>query len=350
MHTRKTRTLFMSLNTRSAQIVLPLIMGLIITAGVCAQGSFQSQTSFGVPAELRRFPVAANADRQIPEAVRTDPVFKRFDADRIRLNEPFNKAVGNHTAPDATSAPVPKSSKAQAGGQDGFRMASAIKQSLLFLAIQHGFRMTQDKTTRELGGPFFKDWGRSVKGLQGWRDTDNAFTNYLAHPLQGAITGRIYTANSREGEMAEFGKSRKYLKSRLEALAWSTFWSTQFELGPLSEATIGNVGMTKKNGEGTMGWVDLVMTPTAGTAFLVAEDAIEKYVLKRMLRETGGRVTTGIKIWRSLLTPSMSMTNLLSGRPPWSRRSNFSASMPGNRPGDTGDGSPSNKIEPDKDK
>ncbi len=218
------------------------------------------------------------------------------------------------------------------------------------LAIQHGFRLTQDKTTRELGGPFFEDWGRSVKGLRGWRDSDDMFTNYFAHPMQGAITGRIYTTNSRDGELAEFGNSRKYWKTRLEALAWSAFWSAQFELGPLSEATIGNVGMTKKNGDGTMGWVDIVITPTLGTALLVGEDAIEKYVLKRMLRDTGGRVSTGIKFWRSLLTPSMSFTNLLNGRWPWSRRSNFSAAIPSNVPGDTAGGSPSTGAQIDKDK
>jgi len=340
----------MTLNMRSAQIVLPLLMGLIITAGVRAQGSFQSQVSFRIPDELRRFSAATKADSQVPEAQPKDPGFKRSEAERFNVNHYFKHPAVSKATSQQASTPVPERSKAQSGGQDGFRMASAIKQSLLFLAIQHGFRLTQEKTNRELGGPFFDDWGRSVKGLQGWRDTDDMITNYLAHPMQGAITGRIFTTNSRDGEMAEFGTSRKYLKSRLKAFVWSTFWSTQFELGPLSEATIGNVGMTKKNGDGTMGWVDLVMTPTAGTALLIGEDAIEKYVLKRMLRETGGRVTTGIKVWRSLLTPSMSMTNLLNGRPPWSRRSNFSASVPAILPGDTADGSPSNKIELEKDK
>ena len=88
----------------------------------------------------------------------------------------------------------------------------------------------------------------------------------VAHPLQGAVSARIYVTNSREASRSEFGSSRKYWKTRLYAMAWSAAWSTQFELGPLSEASIGNVGLREKNGYSTMAWVDLVVTPTVGTA------------------------------------------------------------------------------------
>src|SRR5215204_1214039 len=148
----------MTLNMRLARILLPLLIGLIITAGVRAQGSFQSQVSFRIPEELRRFPVATEADWQIPVMPPTDPGFKRSDADRFNVNHYFRNPAVNKTTSEPASAPLPERSKAQSGGQDGFRMASAIKQSLLFLAIQHGFRMTQEKTRRELGGPFFADW------------------------------------------------------------------------------------------------------------------------------------------------------------------------------------------------
>lgn len=337
----------MGLKRRSVRLVLPLLLGLtIFDSGTLGQDNSQTQISFRIPEELRRFSTAAS-ERDEPFA---EPGFRLSDADRLKVKDPFNGSATSDGGPDHKSPPVSQGSKAQSRGQNSFRMATAIKQSLILLAVQHGFRLTQEKTRRELGGPFFEDWGRSVKGLQGWHDSDSAFTNYVAHPLQGATTGRIYVTNSRDGEMAEFGRSRKYWRTRLEALAWSTFWSTQFELGPISEATIGNVGMTKKHGQGTMGWTDLVMTPTAGTAILVGEDAIEKYVLKRMLRKTGGRVTTKVKIWRSFLTPTMSITNLLNGKPPWSRRSNFSASNPVDQPGDTGEALPRSKIDPNRDK
>jgi hypothetical protein len=42
----------------------------------------------------------------------------------------------------------------------------------------------------------------------------------------------------------------------------------QFEFGPLSEASIGNVGMRP----GTTGWVDHIVTPAGALWFTVAED------------------------------------------------------------------------------
>jgi hypothetical protein len=49
----------------------------------------------------------------------------------------------------------------------GFRWKSAHRQSLTFLAIEHGFRLFQRKTRRELAGPFFGDYKASVKNLGG---------------------------------------------------------------------------------------------------------------------------------------------------------------------------------------
>jgi hypothetical protein len=104
----------------------------------------------------------------------------------------------------------------------------------------------------------------------------------------------------------------------MKAMAWSAFWSTQFELGPVSEATIGNVGMMTKKGHSTMAYVDLVITPVVGTGILVGEDAIDKYVLKRWL-ETKGLSTRKLKWLRTFLTPTTSVANMLRGRAPWVR-------------------------------
>jgi len=52
--------------------------------------------------------------------------------------------------------------------------------------------------------------------------------------------------------------------------------SLQLEIGPLSEASIGNVGM---RGE-TSGWVDHVITPVGAFGFLVAEDAVDRYFVQ----------------------------------------------------------------------
>ncbi len=202
--------------------------------------------------------------------------------------------------------------------EEKFHWKPAIVQSLIFLGIQHGFRSTQERTRRELGGNFFKDWARSVKNLRGWADGDGAFVNYVAHPLQGALTGRIFVNNSDRAKKQEFGNSKEYWSSRLKALAWSTAWSVQFEIGPFSEASYGNVGLTKKNGHSPMSYVDLVITPTVGTAVLIGEDAIDKYVFKNWL-EKGDSGKLKIKLLRCLFMPTTTFANILRGKAPWKR-------------------------------
>jgi hypothetical protein len=203
--------------------------------------------------------------------------------------------------------------------REKFHWKPAIRQSLIFLTIQHSYRMTQEKTRRELGGAFFRDWAKSVKGLRGWRDPDSFFINYVLHPLQGGLTGRIFVVNSDRANRQEFGKSKQYWETRFKAFVWSTVWSTQFEFGPLSEASLGNVGIREKNGRSTMAYVDLVITPTLGTGVLVAEDAIDKYVLKNWLEKKFRRTSVIIKILRCLFTPTTAFSNVLRGKAPWQR-------------------------------
>ena len=194
----------------------------------------------------------------------------------------------------------------------GFRWKSALEQSLLLLSIQHGYAMTQPKTRRELRGPFLKDYFRSVGNLQGWDDGGRFFTNYVAHPLQGAAVGFIQVQNDPRGIRQQFGRSRAYWRSRLKALAWSAANSTQFELGPISQASLGNVGKARK-----LTYVDLVVTPTVGTALLVGEDALDRFVVRRIEAASGNlylRVAA-----RMLLNPARSCANLLRFRKPWHR-------------------------------
>jgi hypothetical protein len=218
--------------------------------------------------------------------------------------------------PSARHFPAPPQNSST---QDKFHWKPALIQSGIFLAIQHGFRMTQEKTTSRLGGPFFKDWRYSIN-IRGWRDSDSAFTNYVAHPMQGSLTGRIFVNNSDKARRQVFGRSKDYWNSRLKAMVWSTAWSIQFEIGPVSEASLGNVGSFKKNGYWTGAWVDFVITPTVGTGVLIGEDMIDKYVLTKWLeRKTGGQVTTKVKLYRTFLTPTTAFANLLRWRVPWRR-------------------------------
>jgi hypothetical protein len=204
--------------------------------------------------------------------------------------------------------------------KEKFHWKAALIQSMIVLTIQHSFRMTEPKTTSQLKGRFFADWKKSVGNLRGWDDGNKFFTNYFAHPFQGAVTGRIFINNSDRAKKQEIGKSKTYWESRLKALAWSAVWSAQFELGPISEASLGNVGLKNNSGRSSLSWVDLVVTPVLGTGLVIGEDAIDKYILKNWLEKNSRyKLTTKIKILRTFLTPTTSFSNLLRGKPPWKR-------------------------------
>lgn len=196
--------------------------------------------------------------------------------------------------------------------ENGIDWKSAFNQSLLFLGIQHGYAFTQAKTRRALKGNFFRDYVDSVKSLHGWEDGGRFFTNYIAHPMQGSFTGFILVQNDRKGRQTEFGSSKTYWQSRLKALAWSAAWSTQFEIGPISQASIGNVGLS-----GKQTWVDIVITPTVGFGMMIAEDAADKYLIKRIEQNFNNYY---LKIFsRMLLNPTRTMANLTRFKLPWYR-------------------------------
>lgn len=194
---------------------------------------------------------------------------------------------------------------------DRFHWKDAILQSLLIQGVQHGYALAlQEKTRRELKGPFFKDYFNSVRGLKGWDDGNKFFTNYVAHPMQGAMTGFIFLQNHDRLKRQKFAESRQYWRDRFTAFVWSAAWSTNWELGPISQASIGNVGLKKG-----MGYVDLVMTPTAGTGWMIVEEALDRYVVRHL--ETKNFI---IKIFvRTLLNPMRAVANALRFREPWYR-------------------------------
>ncbi|MCA1632506.1 MAG: hypothetical protein LC785_02510 [Acidobacteria bacterium] len=213
---------------------------------------------------------------------------------------------------DSTAADLQgEAGKGSAGGMK-FHWSPAIKQSLFFLGVQHGYAMTQPKTRRDLHGPFFKDYLRSVKSLHGWEDGGRFFTNYVAHPMQGSLLGFIQVQNDPRGTSRRFGRSGAYWQSRLKALAWSAAWSTQFEIGPVSQASIGNVGL-----HGKQTYVDLVITPTAGFALMLMEDALDEHLIRKIERNSGSfylKITS-----RMILNPTRSVANLLRFKKPWHR-------------------------------
>jgi hypothetical protein len=199
-----------------------------------------------------------------------------------------------------------------------FAWKAALSQSFLFLMTEQAFRLHQQHTRDELTGPFFADWFNSVSNLHGWADGDAFHVNYVGHPMQGAITGFIQVQNDPAGRDQTISFKRTYWKSRGKAMLWAAAYSTQFELGPLSESSIGNVGLkpTYKSPH-PQSYVDIVITPTLGTAWLIGEDALDRYVVPRFDHGTG----KSRFLMRSMLNPCRSIANVLRFKWPWYRDS-----------------------------
>src|SRR5262245_49869569 len=130
--------------------------------------------------------------------------------------------------------------------------------------LEHAGRIVfQEKTRRELPGNFIVDYRRSLKVPTTWNDGDGWFVNYVGHPIHGAAAGRTWLVHHPDQDV-ELGLSKKYWVSRAWAAQWAAIYSLQFEVGPVSEASIGNVGMRPN----TTGWVDHVVTPAGALAFI----------------------------------------------------------------------------------
>jgi hypothetical protein len=124
--------------------------------------------------------------------------------------------------------------------------------------------------------------------------------------------------NDPRGIHQEMGLSKGYWKSRLKAFGWSFLYSTQFELGPISEAALGNIGIRPYDGrKHPMAYVDIVVTPVIGTAWLVGEDALDKYLIRYLDSRVKNRSFNALL--RSFLNPTRSMANVLRGKYPWYR-------------------------------
>lgn len=244
----------------------------------------------------------------------------------FRYNFLENKAVdlkeSEKNAPEKVSEqkPLPfpdyvddEKDKHDAAKSESFNWRGAVNQSLIFLGVQHGYAILgQEKTREALTGKFWKDYADSVKSLHGWDDGGRFFTNYLAHPMQGAFNGQIYVQNSPQARREQFSMTEKYWKTRMKAMLWTAAWSTQFEVGPISQASIGNVGL-----KGKQTWEDIVVTPTVGTAWLVGEDFFDRFVVKNIERRTNNFY---IRIFaRMLFNPTRNFSNILRFKEPWYR-------------------------------
>lgn len=222
-------------------------------------------------------------------------------------------------------------------GQEPYHWKGLLLQSFAFLMLEHGPRvLTADAADRHLllNKPFWSDYWASLGqfNMRRWNDGDSFAVNYVGHPLQGAISGYIEVQNDPRGRALEFSRDRRYWDSRYRAFLWSVAYSTQFEIGPISETSIFNQGgytyplgcdgkgaACEKHAKYTnnTGWVDFIITPVVGSLLLVGEDAVDRYISDPLMHEHP--YGFGYKVLRSSLNPSRSLANMLRGRYPWYR-------------------------------
>ena len=193
------------------------------------------------------------------------------------------------------------------------RWRSLFTQAFEFLALEEGFRAVTEEGARHTHLPFFAGYADSFGNLHGWADGDPFLVNYVGHPMQGAVSGMIWIQNDVRYRDAVIGKNRDYWKGRLRAAAFAFAYSEAEELGPLSEATVGATQAKFPQ----QGFVDHVITPSIGLAWIIAEDTMDKYVISAIERHVANPYIRLLA--RGTLNPSRSLANAIGGHVPWNR-------------------------------
>ena len=189
----------------------------------------------------------------------------------------------------------------------------AVEQSLLYTGVMHTFNIVTEAGTRDtLNGHWFQNYIHSVSELRGWSDSDTFMAPYIGHPLEGAIFGFIFRQNDPRYRDVQWGDGRDYFISVLRSTAWSAAWHTQWKIGPISEASIGNVML-----HASPGFITLVGTPTLGAIEMIGEDAADRYLIMSLENHTSNRAI--IILVRSFLNPARSFSNVMAFKVPWAR-------------------------------
>jgi hypothetical protein len=194
-----------------------------------------------------------------------------------------------------------------------FHWRFATRESLLFTGVMHAFNLTTEAGTRDaLNGFWFKDYTRSVSELRGWSDSDAFMAPYVGHTIEGSVFGYIERQNDPKYKNVQWGDGRDYFISLLRSMAFSAVWHTQWKIGPISEASIGNVML-----HASPGFITLTDTPTLGTVEMIGEDAADRYLLMGLENRTANRPL--IILARSFLNPGRTWANIMAFQVPWHR-------------------------------
>lgn len=193
---------------------------------------------------------------------------------------------------------------------EGIQYSSLITHELTWLILRNVLRLTDEDTRERLDGPFVEEWFHSVGTLwTQYRFTDNGkfLTNFVAHPGMGSTAAFIFRLSDPVSLNAKFGRNSEYYRAKKRQFVFSLIDTILFEIGPISESSIGNI---------RQGWMDLVLTPTLGIAWSIGEDALRHYVLEPMYLKGKNNWANFLSIF---LNPSRSFANVMAFRKPWSR-------------------------------
>jgi hypothetical protein len=249
-------------------------------------------------------------------------------------------AVASAQSTAAPGASEPASDKQQpatplvqdAEHSGGIHWKSLMEQWWLNLMMEQTVRIAKEPKTRDaLSGPFFHDWFSTVSMYHfgRWDDDDKFVTSNLGHPAQGAIVAAIFWQNDDHVRFSEQDfHSAAYRKALLQTFLFVTFDAVQWKLGPLSESSIGNVGLPAHwwdrdckqlnvSCEPRTGMNDLVLNEVGGTAMTIGFQWLDKHVQKRIESRTQSRAL--IDTTRMLTNPPQSVANLVRFKAPWYR-------------------------------
>jgi hypothetical protein len=237
--------------------------------------------------------------------------------------------------PDAEANTVPfDSTVSVALRPPGIHWAPLLWEWWLDICIEQSERVIMEPKTRDqLEGPFFRDWFSDVAQYRysQWDDGDKFATSYLGHPLQGAVIEAIFWQNDDRVRFSEQDfHSAAYRKALLEAFVFATVDAIQWKLGPVSEASIGHVGLPARwwdepyycnllnlHCQPRTGVNDLVMNEVGGTVLTIAFQWVDKRFQKPMERRVHNRGV--VDAMRILTNPPQSLANFLRFRKPWYR-------------------------------
>jgi hypothetical protein len=257
------------------------------------------------------FSLFYGVDSPAPDRPEVPRAFRGLFTPESSLPAPKIPTAGHSTAfvlpepiPPADPAATPSPKKASIAWR------SLLRDSLALLMVQHAYRIGFEDGTREsLGGPFFEEWFASAGTLCCWDDGDKVTTNYVWHPLMGSAASFVFANNHGASQETPIGNTSRYWKAKGAQGIYSFVYSLNFELGPLSEASIGNVGL--KPGE--MTYCDVVVTPALGMLVSIGEDAARLHIIDRVKRSH--------RYWGNtlalLLNPTRSVANVMGGKAPW---------------------------------